>query len=294
MVASIAALGVAATAGASPWEKFKNCPVNNPGVGACLYGNTISNTTKWASPDGSSEFTAGSARVPLTRPVVVQGGEAKGSIFAAANLFDPEDGAPTVMSGLERVPGGLKAVIDPSRLSGAALAAYVTASRNFETNRVFAVIETAPSLTPTVFVAPEHILTGSGTAISLPLKVKFINPFLGESCYAGSDAEPIAVELTAGTTSPPPPAEPMTGQAGHIAGFYKKKFGGIAEASLVSNTFAAPGVQGCGAEAGWQEEVDSAINSKVGLPSPAGMNSTRINGSFLLVGSGAVKRELGL
>jgi hypothetical protein len=32
----------------------------------------------------------------------------------------------------------------------------------------------------------------------------------------------------------------------------------------------------------------------VGLPSPAGMNSTRINGSFLLVGSGAVKRELGL
>jgi hypothetical protein len=294
--AALVVLAAAATAGASPWEKFKNCPVHHPKVEvtACLYGQTVANTEKWVVPQGKSEFTAGNTHVPLKKPIIIQGGETTEYIFASQFLTNPEDGAPTLVPARQVVPGGLKAAVDASKLSGAALEAFNTISKNKETNKLYAVVETAPSLNPTIFVSPEQILAGEGIGIDLPLKVKFINAFLGESCYAGSDAEPINMELTSGTTSPPPPNEPISGHPGQIQGFYHGKFGGIAEDSLVNNSFAAPAVTGCGAEPAWQEEVDAAINSKVGLPAPAGTNTTRINGFFLLVGSFAVERELGL
>lgn len=295
LAASIAVLAAAGPAGAaSPWLKFENCPLNHtePKLTACLWGATQGSTTRWEHPVPPSELSAGRVRVPLRRRIVLQGGKTSKNVFGAEVLVNPENGAPTLAPVAQTVPGGLKAMIDSSKLSGAALEAFTTISKNEETNKVHAVIESAPSFGPAILVAPENLLKGEGVGVDIPLKVRFVNSFLGEECYAGSDAQPIDAQLTSGTTSPPPPDEPISGQPGSIKGFDQGRFGGIAEDSLVNNTFEAPAMTGCGSEPAWQQEIDDAIDSRIGLPSPAGANSARIDGNFLLVGASAAKREL--
>jgi hypothetical protein len=275
---------VPAAASAGPLAKFSNCPKESPELqnegAACVYSQSRYKTTKWEKPEPPSSLQAGNVVIPFVKPLVLQGGFI-GITEGLVPLVAPEDGALRVVPVAEPVPGGLKSEIDTSLLHGAALAAFNEAVKNKET-KVTATVEIAPTNAP-IFLSSENLLGQGGTFLTLPLKMKFSNPFLGESCYSGSDAAPILVELTDGATNPPPPAEPITGQLGTLAEVPGRVIA-IKEDSLVANSFEAPAVEGCGKEAAWQGEVDAAINAKAGLPSPPGHNSTRINGTQFLTG----------
>jgi hypothetical protein len=274
-----------ASGSANVLAKFTHCPKENPEVnvegGACVFSKSRYLTTKWKSPTPPSELQAGNVTIPFVKPLVLQGGFL-GLTFEPVRLVGPEDGAALLTPVAQSVPGGLSSEIDVSKLHGATLAAYEKAVAKPSKAKVTATVELAPAGAE-VFLNSGNLLNQEGTFLTLPLKMKFSNEFLGDSCYAGSDASPILVELTDGTTAPPPPNEPISGQLGELK-FVGETHIAVKEDSLVSNSFEAPGVQGCGREAAWQEEVDEAINSKAGLPSPAGTNSTRINGTQLLAG----------
>lgn len=285
---------IPALASAVSLQKFAHCPKENPEVnvesGGCVYSKSKATASTWKQPQPPSELQAGNVTIPFVKPLVLQGGFA-GLLPEPTPLVGPEDGAPRVMPAAQPVPGGLAGEIDVSKLHGATLAAYEEAIAHHKT-KVTATIEIAPA-NATVFVNSGALLSGEGTFLTLPLKMKFSNSFLGESCYAGSDEAPILVELTDGTTAPPPPNEPISGQLGTLKFSEHNREIIIKEQSLVANSFEAPAVQGCGREAAWQAEVDEAINSKAGLPSPPGTNSTRIDGSQALIGVEALRAQGG-
>ena len=79
----------------------------------------------------------------------------------------------------------------------------------------------------------------------------------GPNCGVGSEASPIALTLTTGRTSPPPPTAPITGTR------YDE---GTGRLTLVNNSVALPETSNCGVFGG-------ALNSELHLPSPAGRNS---------------------
>ncbi len=115
-----------------------------------------------------------------------------------------------------------------------------------------------------------------GTALSLPVKVHLENPLLGRECYIGSNADPIVLSLTTGTTNPPPPNKPISGSMGLISEKDEFAFAEIAEHTQVGNSFSAPAATGCGGPLSFL--IDPLINSKIGLPSPAGYNTIIHNG----------------
>ena len=93
-----------------------------------------------------------------------------------------------------------------------------------------------------------NLTNEEGTALKLPVKVHLENPLLGSECYIGSSAEPVTLNLTTGTTSPPEPNKPITGKLGRIeAHVYEGvTYLEITENTLVENAFAVPTATGCG------------------------------------------------
>lgn len=117
----------------------------------------------------------------------------------------------------------------------------------------------------------------AGTAISslpfgnvLPLKIKLEHPLLGPRCFIGSERDPVHLDLTTGTTAPPPPNTPITGK---VPGFgpdpSDPRISLVTDGVLVDNAFAAPRARGCGPHGA----LDRLVNRLADLPSPAGMNT---------------------
>lgn len=110
----------------------------------------------------------------------------------------------------------------------------------------------------------------------LPIKLHLENLFLGPSCYVGSNSAPILLQPTSGTTSPPAPNQPISGDPGTIDispdpnGFGDAVLG-FTGASLVDNSAAVPGASGCGPFGAF----DGIVDSLFGLPSAAGHNTVR-------------------
>lgn len=80
----------------------------------------------------------------------------------------------------------------------------------------------------------------------------------GPNCGVGSEASPVALTITTGRTSPPPPTAPITGSR------YDESTGRL---RLVNNSVALPATSNCNPPFG------DALNSELHLPSPAGRNS---------------------
>ena len=85
----------------------------------------------------------------------------------------------------------------------------------------------------------------------------------GPECGVGSAASPIALPLTTGRTSPPPPGAPITGSG------YDESTG---ELTLVNNSVALPATSNCNPPFG------DALNGELHLPSAAGRNSVVMTG----------------
>jgi hypothetical protein len=278
IAAAAATLALATPASAlGPAGPFQDCPVDLATFTSCLNTSTT-----------SGSFTLGNATVPLTGTTTLQGGLLQVSL-AQDELLGAIDGN-TLIGPPLNVPGGLTGLMTPT---GLGLIGFIFGELNTVTAQVQLAGPNPPggATNASLFLSG---LAGTGTAVALPVKVKLNNPLLGNTCYIGSDSNPIQLNLTAGTTTPPPPNTPITGNPG-TQGFVGVPDGtqtvvalqstGV---SLVDNSFAVPGASGCG-PIGLQFLVDLALDLKEGLPAAAGHNTAILNGSYLLASWGQIE-----
>ena len=132
-----------------------------------------------------------------------------------------------------------------------------------------------------------NALIASGPAFSLPVKVKLDNPFLGSNCYIGSTSNPVKLNLTTGTTAPPLPNKPISGNPGEGGEDPNGRFIFLKKNRLVDNSFSAPTAEGCGGIFSFL--INPIVNSKVGLPSTGGHNTAILIGSQQLASAENVK-----
>ncbi|MGI5164853.1 hypothetical protein ACQEU3_10910 [Spirillospora sp. CA-253888] len=104
-----------------------------------------------------------------------------------------------------------------------------------------------------------------GGRIKLALKMNVQNPALGSSCHIGTNSNPIKLELTTGTTSPPAPNTPISGKPPEMVSTDPP----VLKTTVVDNAFAVPKASYCGLAG----TLNWAINLQAGLPSAAGRNT---------------------
>jgi hypothetical protein len=93
------------------------------------------------------------------------------------------------------------------------------------------------------------------------------------------------LELTTGTTSPPKPNKPISGARGEFTVNSEGNIVSILKNSLVNNSFAAPGVEGCGL---LPFLVDPIVDLDLGVPASGGHNTAILTGELQLAGAGTV------
>jgi hypothetical protein len=234
------------------YAQFSDCPLSRPSITDCLNLTLI-----------GGSLTLGKRTLPVANPIKLQGGfEGAGDEI---KFFGAEDGD-TLSKTPQPVPGGLLELFPPPSWSQADQEKY-----NEDINKGFT------GLTATVEIAgpdtsiklnTENLLFEEGVAMQLPVKIKLDNRQLGSNCYIGSDSDPTMLNLTSGTTSPPPPNQPIQGGLGPL--FFNPEFTvlGIDAAQIVDNAFAVQGTNGCSA----------LVNAALGTPSPAGRNAAALVG----------------
>jgi hypothetical protein len=251
---------------------FAECPLNRPTMQFCVYSE---------STDGF--FTIGKKTTPLVNPTVLQGGfelnEKGEQVFFGAENGDTLSKTP------QPVPGGLVGVEAPAWWPKFLRDLYNETINNGFTGVTATVELAAPA--SAIKLDAFAILQESGTAISLPVKIKLSNPFLGSNCYIGSNSKPVVIDFTSGETSPPPPNEPIHGSAGTPEFNEEETLLTLSGGSLVNNSFAAPGANGCGGL--FSLLVDPFVNSMVGLPSPAGHNTAVLEGKLMTAVASSVR-----
>jgi hypothetical protein len=239
------------------FAKFVNCPIQV--ANGCTYGETL-----------SGKFKMGSKEVSITNPVILQGGFENFNLVSLTPnpLVAPNYGAEALSATTQPVPGGLTGL---SEEIGGPLSA------------------TAELAGPVsgIQVTTNPLTSGHGTAVRLPLKVHLENEQLGPNCYIGSDAEPIVLELTDGTTEG---AEPISGKIGTPEGHDKGKITEFKNNTLVSNSFAVPAATGCGTSVLDEAAITLLVNTDAGLPSAAGKNTAELTGNLFVTFSTWVQK----
>lgn len=226
----------------------------------------------------------GKEKVPIVSPITLQGG-VELFLTGEEKVIAAEDGN-TLSKTPQKVPGGLAGLVKCNEISN--LIERFACELVFE-NGVTGVNATTELAAPASSIGLHsfNLLGASGTALSLPVKVHLENPFLGSSCYLGSNSAPVVIEFTTGTTEPPPPNKPITGAPGETSLNAAETILTIKNNSLVNNSFAAPGANGCGGLFSFL--IDPIVNSKLGLPSAAGKNTAILKGTLQLAEAAAVK-----
>jgi hypothetical protein len=242
---------------------FKQCPRFTAGVNLCLYSQV------------GGEMTLGKLTVPIVNTVTVQFG-----IMLNEETFEEKVvGAlneETLSPTPQPVPGGLSSLIDCNEIQGKWFPGRVRrgACKAMLDNPRFTTVNATTELArpaSEIYVNKHNEEVKEGTALSLPVRVHLENPLLGRGCYIGSSTNPIVFNLTVGTTSPPPPNKPITGKFGSISAKDEFEFIEVTGHTQVDNAFSAPEATGCGGP--FSVLVDSLIDKKIGLPSPAGYNT---------------------
>jgi hypothetical protein len=257
------------------FAKYGDCPTEVPGVALCQYAETT-----------GGEFAIGSTKVPINKPIVLQGGAIPtgGANENEYFLYPAKDGNSLSKTELN-VPGGLLDLVKCEEIKGNGLLEIIergTCKAIFEnkTTGVTATTELVATATNPAILNLAALAEEKGTAITLPVRVHLKNPLLGEGCYIGSATHPIQLHLTDGTTAPPPPNTPIKGKFGKGKTETEKGYESthISENSLVDNSFSASVSEGCGGVFSFL--IGPIINSKIGLPSAAGHNTAILTGSL--------------
>lgn len=245
-VAAVAALAIlaplASAAETAPgYEQFSGCPTE-----------AESSTSEFCltSDVTGGHLQTGSKTVPIENPLTLSGGVNESLQEFTAG---PEGGLSKVK---QKVPGG---VIGLTGLT------WLLELFGSDALTLYATTELAGI--PTDFTVE---------TVTIPIKVHLTTPsnVLGSNCYIGSDSNPVVLELQTGTTSPPPPNEPITGTFPEISEDSEKLILHIDNGTYVDNSFAAPGASGCTLKLfGFIPiSLNGFVNSQSGLPSPAGTN----------------------
>lgn len=259
----------ASAAPTGEFARFDKCPVSNPATDACLFAETISGVV-----------TTGQKSVPIKNKVILQGGlhyVVPGNSFGPLETIPATDGN-TLAKVPQPVPGGLLGVTAPTWWPKFLQDLFNETINNGLTG-VTATMELAGPVSA-VKLNIKNTLTGFGTALGMPVKVKLSNPFLGNNCYIGSNSNPIQLNLITGTTAPPPPNQPITGSSGEPLFTENGALLTVKGNKLVDNSFAVPGANGCGGLFSFL--IDPFVNSIVGVPSPAGTNTAILEGTTYL------------
>jgi hypothetical protein len=221
------------------FPNFSDCPRSDPDVTACLDVQSVS---------GSLEIKG--FTVPLGESLEIRGG-----INTGTRRFIPPAGTNGFFSRSIKVPGGILG-----------LEFWIPG------NEVLAIAQLAG---PTSAVVVE---TGFPTTLRLPVKVKLENPILGGSCYIGTNSNPSRMNLTTGTTSPPPPNTPITGSIGTPSLEGEPPVLKLLGATNVDNAFAVPGASGCGLLG----IASPLVNLRLRLPSAAGNNTMIVRNNIAI------------
>jgi len=253
---------------------FKYCPLSNPATELCTVANT-----------SSGEFTVGKRTVPINKTITLQGGLHENEKTEELEFIAAE-GAETLSKTALFVPGGLFNILAPEWLSKEAKEKFEKTINEGLTG-VTATTELAKPASA-IKLNTTNLIFETGVALQLPIKVKLGNVFLGNECYVGSEASPIILNLTTGTTSPPAPNKPIKGKAGALEILEEGNLVRLTGGSLVDNAWASPGAHGCGGKL-FEGVVDEAVNKELGLPSAAGHNTAILNGNLEEAVAEAVK-----
>jgi hypothetical protein len=286
LVASLAALALASPALATPkgiFKRFSDCPLTTPGLAICQYAET-----------SGGEFSIGSTKVPINKTITLQGGgvEAKLNEYFLIPAADGNSLSKTELN----VPGGLAGLVNCEEIKGSGLFEIIerAACKSIFENKVTGVTATTELVANAgnpALLNLANLFFEERTGLTLPVRVHLKNPLLGESCYVGSEAHPIQLHLTTGTTSPPEPNKPIKGKAGTVT--IEEEGGGevtkLSENSLVDNAFSVPVAEGCGGFFSFL--IDPLVDSKLGLPSAAGHNTAILNGTLWAASAEAVKNS---
>lgn len=249
------------------FEQFGDCPLSRASITDCISSVTSGGT-----------FTLGSKAVPIKNPVTLQGGFEGGG--EEIKFFGAEDGN-TLSKTPQVVPGGLAGLIKCEEISNVLLRLVCQATLENGVTGVNATLELAAPAT-SIQLNTTNLLFEQGTALQLPVKVHLENPFLGSSCYVGSNSSPIVVPLTTGTSGS------LHGTAGAFTAngaFTLLTFTGT---RLVDNTFSAPAATGCGGAVA-ELLIDPILNAMAGLPAGSGKNSAVLEGRTQDAASSAVR-----
>jgi hypothetical protein len=270
LVTSVAALaGGASSAMANPYKLFEQCPATAPGVKLCLYAEVT-----------SGKVSIGSTEVPITNKLIQQGGALPDGEPGGYFLIPAKNGE-SLSKTEENVPGGLLDIVNCKEITGSGffeVIERVSCEAIFEnkTTGVTATTELVANEHNPAILSLRDLLGEEGTALTLPVRVHLKNPLLGSSCYIGSEASPIQLHLTTGTTSPPGPNKPISGKTG----FLEEEEGEVSvvrENSLVDNSFSVPKAEGCGEFFSFL--IDPIVDSKLGLESKGGNNTAILTGT---------------
>jgi hypothetical protein len=289
VLAPAAFLGVvSSSAFAAPtgvFAAFAQCPTGFPGVTLCQYVEVT-----------GGELVVGPLRVPVDRPIAIQGGAIPtgGPNFNEYFVLPAADGESVSQTELE-VPGGLSSVIGcPSFRQ---YRGYSRGHRGHDPcskfwgwagSRVSATVESVAGLTNPAILNLAALTEEKGTALTFPARIHLKNALLGEGCYLGSERAPIELHLTDGTTSPPPPNQPITGKPGTPATQVEDGYEAttISQSTLVDNSFSVPPAEGCGGEL--SSVIDPLVDRTLGLESPAGHNTVILSGTNKIAEAEAV------
>lgn len=272
VVALAGLIGSASSAMATPKGKFAvfaQCPLTNPSVTACIFAQTK-----------SGEFTIGTTSVPINKTITLQGGIIEGENEAEeiTQSFVGAANGVTLSKTALNVPGGLAGLVKCNEISN--FFERVACELIFE-NALTGVTATTELAAPatSISINEGNLLDAEGTALGLPVKLKLSNPFLGESCYIGSNSNPVQLNLTTGKSGT------LTGKVGKVS--VSEGLLTVAENSLVNGTFTAPKSNGCGGIFSFL--IDPIIDAKIGLPSGAGHNKAALEGQLEQAGASTVK-----
>jgi hypothetical protein len=290
LIAPLGALGIASPTVAmaakeptGPYAVFKDCPRFTAGVEFCQYSQITGGVV-----------TLNRLSVPIVNTITWQGGISETS--TGVETFIEAINGETFSREPQSVPGGLSSLIDCNEITGHG---FQDRTRRglceglLEHSWWQGVNETTELAEPTSDVGLNRLAAAEGgIALSLPVRFHLESPLLGRDCYIGSSTEPIVFNLTWGTTSPPPPITPISGHFPTLEILEEGALLHIVGISSVDNTFAVPAATGCGGPFAFL--IDPLINSKVGLPSPAGNNTVIHNGyDYLATVPNVIKSETG-
>jgi hypothetical protein len=251
------------------FAKFAQCPTSIPGVTLCQFGQTT-----------SGEFSIGSTKVPINKTITIQGGGIPTGVPREYFLVPAKNGESLSKTELN-VPGGLLGLINCEEIKGNGFlekAEREACKAIFEnkTTGVTATTELVATEKNPALLNIHNLSTEEGVALTLPVRVHLKNPFLGNSCYVGSEAHPLQLHLTTGASGK------LHGKAGEPETQEEKEqvLLRITENSLVDNTFTAPGAEGCGEFLFIKGYLDGILNAKLKIPNKAGENSVILNGEL--------------